>query len=67
MDARTIAVAIAGLGWLITLIAKGFIQREPLDAADMAALPALLTAVLGLFKVEQSYIGRRRAPRGSVT
>jgi hypothetical protein len=61
VDARTIAVATACMGWLVDVIGLTFRGAE-IGPVVWGALPAAITAVLVPFAGERGYVGRRRAP-----
>jgi hypothetical protein len=64
VDARTIAVTTACLGWLVDVIG---LTARGMDISPVvwAALPGAITAVLVPFAGERGYVGRRRAsPKG---
>jgi hypothetical protein len=64
VDARTIAVATACLGWLVDVIGLT-VRGAEVSPVLWGALPAAITAVLVPFAGEQGYVGRRRAsPKG---
>jgi hypothetical protein len=61
VDARTIAVATACVGWLVDVIGLT-VRGMEISPVVWGALPAAITAVLVPFAGEQGYVGRRRAP-----
>jgi hypothetical protein len=64
VDARTIAVTTACLGWLVDVISQA-VHGVEISPVLWAALPGSITAVLVPFAGEKGYVGRRRAsPQG---